>query len=123
MTDAALPTALTDPPGNIWVIIIALGLTTFTLRFSFLGLIGGRQLPEWVLRHLRYVAVAVMPALIAPIIVWPDATTAEIDPIRIMAALIAVACGVVTRSVIWTVIIGMGALAVLQNALPHALPL
>ena len=39
-----------------WATIVALGIGTFLIRFSFLGIIGDRQLPEWVLRHLRYTA-------------------------------------------------------------------
>ncbi|HID66820.1 MAG TPA: AzlD domain-containing protein, partial [Roseibacterium sp.] len=44
--------------GQIWLIIIVLGLATFAIRFSFLGLIGDRKLPDWMLRHLRYTPVA-----------------------------------------------------------------
>ena len=49
----------------IWIVIIGVGLGTYLIRFSFLGIIGSRELSEWFLRHLRYVAVAVMPGLIA----------------------------------------------------------
>ena len=55
---------------SIWTVIIFLGIGTFLIRFSFLGIIGGRRLPEWALRHLRYVPVAVLPGLIAPMVVW-----------------------------------------------------
>ena len=40
------------------------GIGTFLVRFSFLGLIGNRDLPPWLLRHLRYTPVAVFPALV-----------------------------------------------------------
>ena len=33
---------------QLWTVILGLGLTTFVLRFSFLGLIGNRQLPPLV---------------------------------------------------------------------------
>ncbi len=56
---------------TLWIVIVSLGIGSFLLRFSFLGLIGGRNLPEWCLRHLRYVAVAVMPALITPLTSGP----------------------------------------------------
>ena len=49
---------------TIWIVIIGVGLGTYLIRFSFLGIIGSRELPEWFLRHLRYVAVAVMPGTI-----------------------------------------------------------
>jgi branched-subunit amino acid transport protein len=59
---------------TIRLVIIGLGFGTFLIRFSFLGIIGGRQLPEWCLHHLRYVATAALHGLIAPLVLWPDAT-------------------------------------------------
>jgi len=59
---------------ELWIVIIGLGLGSFALRFVFLGLIGDREMPEWVLRHLRYTAVAVLPAIVAPLVIWPAAT-------------------------------------------------
>ena len=53
----------------IWTTIIALGLGTFLIRFSFMGLVGSRELPPWLTRHLRYVPVAVLPGLVAPLVV------------------------------------------------------
>lgn len=78
-------------PGSIetvtlWIVIIGLGLGSFALRFAFLGLIGDRALPEWLLRHLRYTAVAVLPAMVAPLVIWPNATGGEPDPLRLAAA-------------------------------------
>ena len=78
---------------TLWIVIVLLGLGTYLIRFSFLGLLGGMELPAWVLRHLRYVAVAVMPGLIAPLVIWPPATGGETDPARLIAALAAFAIG------------------------------
>lgn len=95
---------------TVWVIIIALGIGTFLIRFSFLGLIGARQLPEWMLRHLRYTPVAVMPGLVAPLVLWPEATAGDIDPARIAAALTTVLVGVLTRSVLTSIFAGAAVL-------------
>lgn len=92
---------------TIWIVIIGLGLGTFLIRFSFLGLIGGRELPEWCLRHLRYVATSVLPGLIAPLILWPDATNGETDPARLVAALVAFAVGYRLESVVGAAVSGM----------------
>ena len=51
--------------GTLWFVIIALGLGSFGLRFVFTGLVGDREMPAWLLRHLRYTAVAILPALVA----------------------------------------------------------
>jgi branched-subunit amino acid transport protein len=71
---------------EVWMIILGLGIGTFALRFSFLGLIGGRSLSPFVLRLLRYTPVAVIPGLVAPLVLWPAATSGETDPARLMAA-------------------------------------
>jgi len=99
---------------TLWIVIISLGLGTYLLRFSFLGLIGGRELPAWCLRHLRYVAVAVMPALITPLVIWPDATGGETDPARLIDALAAFLVGIKYDSVIGAVFAGMSTLYGLQ---------
>ena len=71
---------------QIWTIILLLGAGTFLIRFSFLGLIGDRRIPPYFLRLLRYTPVAVIPGLVAPLVVWPAATNGEPDPIRLVAA-------------------------------------
>ena len=48
---------------EVWTVIIVLGLGTFLIRLSFLGLLGTRTLPGWLVRCLRYTAVAMLPAL------------------------------------------------------------
>lgn len=89
-----------------WAVIILLGVGTFMLRFSFLGMIGGRQMPEWVLRHLRYTPVAVLPALVAPTVVWPPATGGDMDPARLLAAFATIAIGLATRNTLWSILGG-----------------
>ncbi len=95
---------------TIWVIIFVLGLGTFLLRFSFLGLIGRRGFPEWVLRHLRYTAVAVLPGLVAPLVIWPDATQGALDIPRLAAASATVLVGALTRNAIAAIFAGAGTL-------------
>ena len=90
---------MTASTAEIWTIIILLGLGTFVIRFSFLGLIGDRKLPPWVLRHLRYTPVAVLPGMVAPLALWPAATGGETDPARLMAAAATFLIGLLTRNV------------------------
>lgn len=92
--------------GYIWAIILILGIGTYLIRFSFLGMIGGKDLPEWVLRHLRYTAVAVLPGLVAPLVLWPAATGGEVDPARLSAALVTFGVGLLTRNVIAAILLG-----------------
>jgi len=77
---------------EIWTIIAWMGIGTYAIRFSFLGLLGKRDMPDWVLRHLRYTPVAVLPGLVAPLVVWPNG--GDPNPVWLAAAL-------VTLSVSW----------------------
>lgn len=92
--------------GYIWTIIIVLGVGTYLIRFSFLGLIGDKDLPEWVLRHLRYTAVAVLPGLVAPLVLWPAATDGQVDPARLSAALVTFGAGLLTKNVVAAITAG-----------------
>jgi branched-subunit amino acid transport protein len=95
---------------RIWTAILAIGLGTFLIRYSFIGLVGDRRLPGWATRLLRYVPMAVMPGIVAPLVVWPQATGGEPDPARLLAAMVALAIGAATRSVLGAIVGGMGAL-------------
>lgn len=98
-----------DKP-TLWIVILGLGLGTFFLRYSFLGLIGGRALPGWALRLLRYTPVAVIPALVAPAVLWPAATGGETDPARLASAVATVLVGVWLRNVLAAILAGAAAL-------------
>jgi branched-subunit amino acid transport protein len=102
---------------QIWGIVALMGVGTFVIRFSFLGLVGDRKLPDWLLRHLRYTAVAILPALVAPIVLWPPATEGEPDPARLAAAAVTLGVGYVTKSPVWAILTGFGAFLALGAAL------
>jgi len=97
---------MTYTTAEIWTIIVIMGIGTFLIRFSFLGLIGDRPMPAFVLRLLRYTPVAVLPGMVAPLVLWPVATDGVFDPVRIMAAIATVLIGVWTRNVLWAIIGG-----------------
>lgn len=93
-----------------WIVIWGLGIGTFLIRFSFLGMIGDRALPPYAMRLLRYVPVAVLPGLVAPLVVWPAATGGAADPARMIAAAVALALGALTRNTLGAILGGMIAL-------------
>ena len=95
---------------EIWLVIVLLALGTYLIRLSFLGLIGDRKMHAWVLRHLRYTPVAVLPGLVAPLVLWPDATGGQPDPARLAAAAAALAAGYVSKSFLIAVIAGAAVL-------------
>ena len=101
---------MTYSAASIWAIIIVIGLCTYGLRWSFLGALGNRPLPVWAQRALRYTAVGVLPAIVAPLVAWPAATQGQTDPARLIAALVAVVAGMVTRNALAAILSGMTAL-------------
>ena len=102
---------MTQPdPVTIWIIIIGLAIGSYALRFVFIGLVGSRPMPPWLLRHLRYTAVAIIPALIAPLVVWPTATGGQPDAPRMAAASVAITVGLLTKNVIAAILSGAGLL-------------
>ncbi len=97
-----------------WALIVALGIGTFGLRFSFLGLVSDRELPAWLLRHLRYTAVAVLPGLVAPLVLWPQATGGDPDPARLSAAAVTLVLGIALKNVILSILAGGATLYLVQ---------
>ena len=97
----------------IWTVIIGMALGSFALRFVFIGLVGNRPLPPWLLRHLRYTAVAILPALVTPLVIWPNATDGNPDPARLAAAAVTVAVGYYTKNVIAGMVSGAATLLIL----------
>ena len=91
---------------EIWLIIAVMAVGTYLIRFSFLGLIGDRPMPPFVLRLLRFTPVAVLPGMVAPLVLWPAATGGDPDPVRTVAALVTVAVGMVTKKVLRAMVAG-----------------
>ena len=91
---------------TLWTVIVVLGIGSFGFRFVFTGLVGDRAMPDWLLRHLRYTAVAILPALVAPQVVWPVATDGVFDIPRASAAATALLIGLVTKNVLLSVLGG-----------------
>jgi branched-subunit amino acid transport protein len=93
-------------PATFWIVLPALAVGTYLIRFSFLGMLGNRPMPALLQRALRYTAVGILPGLVAPAVLWPAATGGETDPARLAAALVTLATGLVTRSVIAAILAG-----------------
>ncbi|MEZ5720574.1 MAG: AzlD domain-containing protein [Paracoccaceae bacterium] len=95
---------------QVWPVILGLAVGTFLIRFSFLGLVGDRPLPEWLLRLLRYTPVAVIPGLVAPLVLFPQATGGTPDTARLTAAAVTVAVGLLARNTLYAIAAGAVAL-------------
>lgn len=97
---------------QIWTIIIVMGIGTYLIRFSFLGLIGDRTLPDWVLRHLRYTPVAILPGIVAPLVMWPKG--GDPDPIWLAAAAVTLLVSWWRKHMLWGAFAGTLTFGLLQ---------
>jgi branched-subunit amino acid transport protein len=97
---------------TLWTVIILLGVGSFALRFSFLGRVGDRPMPAWLVRSLRYTAVAILPAMIAPMIAFSNEAGTGPDPSRWAAALMTLFIGATTKNVIFALFAGAATLGV-----------
>lgn len=93
----------------VWTVILGLGLFTYLIRFSFLGLVGDRAPSPFAARLLRYVPAAVLPALVAPMVVLDRDGGGFTAPHAWVAALVAVAVGASSRNLVATILAGMAA--------------
>ena len=96
-----------------WTVTVLLGIGTFLIRFSFLGLLGDRKMPDWVMAHLRYTAVAIFPGLVTPLVLWPEVTGGTVDPNRLIAAAAVFLVGLRFNAV-FAIVAGMGTLYLLR---------
>jgi len=104
------------PDWKIWTVIAGLGVVTYLIRFSFIGLLAGRRLPAGLTRALGFVPVAVLPALIAPMVLNAGDGALSTDPQRLITALVALAAGAATRNVLAAIVAGMATFLLLGAA-------
>lgn len=102
---------------TFWIVVPLLAIGTYLIRFSFLGTLGNRPLPAWLTRALKFTAVAILPALVAPGVIWPAATGGEIDPARLTAAVVTLGVGIATRSTMGAIAAGAATLYAMLWAL------
>lgn len=98
---------------TMWIVVIAAGIATFAMRFSFVALFGRIAVPPMLEEALRYVAPAVLAALTVPAVVAPGGT---FDPwnVFVPAAVIGAVAAWRTRSIGASILIGLPALWLLQ---------
>ena len=84
----------------LWTVIIGLAIGSFGLRFAFIGLMANRTMPAWLMRHLRYTAVAIIPALVTPLVAWPTPTGGVTSLPHLIAAMATLAVGYFSKNVL-----------------------
>jgi branched-subunit amino acid transport protein len=101
---------------NIWWLMVACGVITFGIRYSFIAAEGHFQPPEWFHRLLPFVPVAALTALTAPELLLVDGELlfGSANP-RFWAGLVAITAAAVWRNTLLTIGCGFLAFFLLQR--------
>ena len=100
---------------SIWLLFLAIGLGTFTLRFLFIYLFGKIEMPDWLRRALRFVPAAALAALVFPALTHPAGhLDLSLQNFRLLAGLGGAIVAWRTRNVLFTILIGMALLWILE---------
>ncbi len=93
---------------KVWLAITLVAAVTFLERASFIVFLNRWQMPDWLVRMLRFVPVAVFPALIAPLFFINDGAL-DIAPsnLRLWAGLVAALVAWRSQSILLTITSGM----------------
>lgn len=101
---------------HIWLTIIGMGIITYAIRLSPIVLLERVELSDGIREALRFVPVAVLTAIIFPEMFQPGGQLdLSLGNERMLAGLVAILAAYRTRSVLWTVGVGMVALWLLQS--------
>ena len=103
---------------STWLMIISAGLLTYATRLSSILLYGRFVMPVQVERALRFVPVAVLTAIFFPDLLFlqGELMLSFSNP-RLLAGLLAMFGAWRTKNVIYTILIGMFSLWIIQYIL------
>ncbi len=103
---------------NIWLVMAAGGLITFSMRFSFIWLFGRLNVPETVRRALFYVPPSVLSAIIVPeLFLHGGALDLSPGNVRLLAGIAAALTAWFGKNTLLTIAVGMAAALLLPLAL------
>jgi branched-subunit amino acid transport protein len=99
----------------IWAAIIGVTLTALVTRLSFLVLGERARLPPRLESVLRYAPACALAAIVVPDLLMVGGQL-ELDwhNHRLVAGLCAAAVMLATRSILWTIVVGMGLFSALR---------
>ncbi len=111
--------SMTSGPG-FWLAVLGVALGSFALRALFIFAMERIPLTDTVKTLLRYIPASVLAALVAPAIVLHHGLlTLPLDWLngreRLLAGLVAISVALWKRSMILTIIAGMGTLYLLNS--------
>lgn len=102
----------------LWLMLFLIGGLTFLTRLSFIFLLDKWHPPHWFRRGLRFVPLAVLPALVLPdLFIKDNALALPPDLPRSVAALVAGLVAWRTKNTLLTILVGTLAFYLLKLVL------
>lgn len=99
---------------DVVAVIMASSLVTVIPRVLPLSFLSRVELPDWSMRWLRHIPVAVMAALLAQSLFTSDGSL-DWRPYNVLSAIPAFIAAFLTKSLLLTVVIGIGTMLILMR--------
>jgi branched-subunit amino acid transport protein len=101
--------------GYEWLLILGMMVVTFGIRYFLLAFAGRIKMPPLLEASLNYIPPAVLTAMTVPAVLFPkgELHLSYTNP-YLVAAVVATAAGIVTKSLLATIGIGLLAFFALQ---------
>lgn len=101
---------------NIWWVMMAGGLITFLIRYSFIAAEGLFQPAAWFRRLLPLVPIAALTALVVPDLLLVDGgINVSAENLHLLAGLVAIIVAALWRNTLLTIGAGFAALFLLRT--------
>jgi len=98
-----------------WAIVMGMGLLTYSLRVVPIALLERVAIPRIIERALRFVAPAVLSAIIVPALLRPAGPIElSLGNVRILAGVLAALVAWRTKNMLLTIAVGMAALWIVR---------
>ncbi|MGZ0052256.1 AzlD domain-containing protein [Brevibacillus gelatini] len=103
---------------DVFLIILGSALVTFLPRVLPLMVLSRMELPEWGVRWLHYVPIAVMAALVGQELFLQEGKLSLLANVELLAAIPTFLVAIITRSLLGTVVVGMVSIMILRYLFP-----
>ena len=95
----------------IWLVMIVSGLANFAARYSMFSGLNFLRVPNWLEEYVKFAPTAALSAIVAAsLFVDETGVPFEGSSSKIYAALIACCIALLTRSILFTIVVGLTAL-------------
>lgn len=102
-----------------WLLIAGMMLVTFVPRYLPLAFVNHFNLSPFFIHSLSYIPVAVLSAIVAQNVFYlENILTASLDNNRLIVAILAIFIALYTKSLWWTVIVGLIVFVFLERVVP-----